>query len=426
MKVGYVVKMYPRFSETFILNEILELEKLGAGLRIFSLKYPNDGRFHAELARVRAPVTYLPNTLAEQFGLAGDANLKLLKERPRKYLKALGHAVRQRKPVYAVKRLMQAAKVVVEAEEEGIRHLHAHFATSAARVAFYASMLSGMTFSFTAHAKDIYQEDKDVEHLREKLRAARLCVTVSEYNKRHLKGVCPEARVERVYNGIDLSRFSPGDAGTKDEPPVILSVGRLVEKKGIPDLVEACRILKERGVRFRCLIVGKGGQERSVREKVGELGLWDVIEMPGPLPQGQLLGLYRRAAVFAAPCVVAGNGNRDGLPTAILEAMASGVPVVSTPVTGIPEAVVNGETGLLVPEHDPDALAAALELLSDPILRAKMGARARRRAEEVFDLSRNAGRLYRIFAEATGEPDTAETAAGLRGNTVGTTAGARS
>lgn len=400
MKVGYVVKMYPRFSETFILNEILQLEEQGTELRIFSLKYPNDGRFHAELSLVRSPVTYLPRTLFEQFRLAGAENRLLLKQRPLRYLKALAHVVRQRRPIYALKRLMQAAKLVTVAEREGIEHLHAHFATSAARVAFYAAMLSDLTFSFTAHAKDIYQEDKDEAHLREKLSAARAVVTVSEYNRRHLLDVWPRARVERIYNGIDLEKFVPGR--DKPTPPTILSVGRLVEKKGLPDLIEACGILKKRGVPFRCEIVGKGELESWMRSRVAALDLEDVVFMPGPRPQGEVRGLYRRSDVFVAPCVVARDGNRDGLPTAIIEAMASGLPVVSTPVTGIPEAVVNGETGALVPEHAPEALADALQdLLENPGLRDKMGQAGRRRAEEMFDVSRNTSRLRRVFSEAS-------------------------
>ncbi len=397
MKVGYVVKMYPRFSETFILNEILQLEEQGTEVRIFSLKLPNDGRFHAELSRVRAPVTYLPNTLVEQFKLA--ENRRLLKERPRRYLKALAHVARQRKPIYALKRLVQAAKVVAEAEQAGIRHLHAHFATSATRVAFYASMLSDLTFSFTAHAKDIYQEDKDEAHLREKLAAAKLVVTVSEYNRRHLRDVHDKAWIERVYNGIDLEKFDP--ASSKAAPPGILYVGRLVEKKGIPDLIEACKLLKERGVPFRCEIVGKGELEPQIRSRVAALGLKDVVSLPGPRPQGEVRKLYRRTDVFVAPCVVARDGNRDGLPTTILEAMASGLPVVSTPVTGIPEAVVNGRTGALVPERDPEALANALQdLLEDPKLREKLGIAGRRRAEDLFDVHRNVSRLRRLFSEA--------------------------
>jgi colanic acid/amylovoran biosynthesis glycosyltransferase len=400
MKVGYVVKMYPRFSETFILNEILQLEEQGTELHIFSLKLPDDGKFHAEVSLVRAPVTYLPNTLVEQFKLAGAENRRLLKERPLKYLKALAHVVRQQKPIYALKRMMQAAKLVVVAEREGIEHLHAHFASSATRVTFYAAMLSDLTFSFTAHAKDIYQEEKDEAHLREKLAAARAVVTVSEYNRRHLQGLWPRARIERIYNGVDLERFVPG--GVKSTPPTILSVGRLVEKKGITDLVDACSILKKREVPFRCEIVGKGELGSRIRSRVAALGLEDVVSLPGPRPQGELRGLYRRADVFVAPCVVARDGNRDGLPTAILEAMASGLPVVSTPVTGIPEAVVNGETGALVPEHAPEALANALQdLLEDPKLREKMGIAGRQRAEEKFDVSRNASRLRQLFSETS-------------------------
>ncbi|MGH2531376.1 MAG: glycosyltransferase [Thermomicrobiales bacterium] len=405
-RIAYVLKMYPRFSETFILSEILELERQGVDLCIYSLKKPDDGRFHAALSRVRAPVAYLPESpfLAIRSVLA--ANREVFRWNRRRYLRLLASSIKRRR-WGAVKRFLQAGCLASRLRAEGITHIHAHFATSATSVAVWLHRLTGLPYSFTAHAKDIFSDGVDPQGLMRKLRAADFVVTVSDFNRAYLRELAgPEhgPRVMRVYNGLDLTQFSPN--GTRrDDLPLILAVGRLVEKKGFDDLVRACVYLRDAGLFFRCMIVGKGPEEARLRRLIMDLGVNGQVELVGPLPREALIELYPRASVFAAPCVVGNDGNRDGLPTVLIEAMALGVPVVATPVTGIPELVDDGRTGILVPERDPAALATAIEkLLADPLRAGELAAAGRTRIEEAFDLRANVRLLRALFSQERHEP----------------------
>jgi glycosyltransferase involved in cell wall biosynthesis len=395
VRVAYVVKMYPRFSETFILSELLELERQGVELHVFSLKRPNDGIAHADVRRVRAPVTYLPESLP---GLLW-AQRRTLRRRPLRLLGLLVSVLRKRHRACA-KHVLQASAIAPLLLSGDFDHLHAHFASGTTSVALHASRLTGIPYSFTAHAKDIFLDSVRPSDLARKLGPARFAVTVSDYNARYLRQLANGTPIVRVYNGLDLQRFAPN--GTpRERPPLVLAVGRLIEKKGFDVLIHACRRLAA-GVVFRCDIVGKGPLEDELSALVARLDLTRRIRLLGPLPRERLVELYPRAAVVAAPCVVGADGNRDGLPTVLIEAMAVGVPVVATPVTGIPELVEDGVTGLLVQEGDPDALAHALErLLADEALAQDLAAAARRRVEERFDLGHNVARLRQLFEEAT-------------------------
>jgi glycosyltransferase involved in cell wall biosynthesis len=394
-KVAYVLKMYPRFSETFILNEILELERQGTELHIFSLKKPDDGRFHADLARVRAGVTYLPEVPLLALRPLLAAHRAVYRRDRRRYGRHL-LCVLRRGRWHGLKRFLQAGAVAARLDALGITHVHAHFASSATSVAYHVHQLTGIAYSFTAHAKDIYADPVSVGSLQRKLRQARFTVTVSDYNRAYLERLGAE-RLVRIYNGLDLEQFKPN--GTLPaQPPLVLAVGRLVEKKGFEDLVRACAILRWRRVPFACQIVGKGEQQQRLRQLVQALDLGTQVHLVGPLPREGLLGLYPRAAVVAAPCVVAADGNRDGLPTVLIEAMALGVPVVATPVTGIPELVAHGHTGLLVPERDPEALAEAIaQVLADGARAAQLAQAGRARVEQAFDLRQNVSQLRELF-----------------------------
>jgi glycosyltransferase involved in cell wall biosynthesis len=281
-------------------------------------------------------------------------------------------------------------------QQEGMRHIHAHFASTAASVALHVHRLTGVPYSFTAHAKDIYRYGLDFDHLRTKLDQAQFAVTVSDYNRHHLARL-GGGRVVRVYNGVDLRRFVP-NGGSRDDPPLVLGVGRLVEKKGFDVLIQACALLRADGVRFRCLIVGKGELAHDLQRLISALGLEEHVELAGPLPREKLLELFPRASVVAAPCIVGRDGNRDGLPTVLTEAMAFKLPVVATPVTGIPELVDDGRTGLIVPERDPAALAAAIRrLIEDRETARRLAEAGRERVERDFDLRVNVGELRELF-----------------------------
>lgn len=391
-RVAYVLKVYPRFSETFIVNEILAHEAAGVAVEIFAMRAPTEGRFHEQLARVRAPVTYLPHhglraaDFWEQVRGAAAAD--------RGFWARLAPA--QHEEVHDVAQAMALAELLAA---RGIAHVHAHFASSATSVARLAARLAGVPYSFTAHAKDLYHESVDPADLRRKLADAAAVVTVSDYNLAYLRESfgADAARVRRVYNGLELARFPY--APPSDRPQRILAVGRLVEKKGFDVLVEACALLREGGRRVECLIVGEGERRSDLAALIEARGLGRLVHLVGPQPQGEVARLVRSGAVFAAPCVVGADGNRDGMPTVLLEAMALGTPCVATDVTGIPELIEDGSSGLLVAQRDPAGLAAALaRLLDDEQLRMRLAAAARRRVEADFDGARNAAALRAYFA----------------------------
>lgn len=396
-RVGYVLKMYPRFSETFVVREILAHEAAGLELELFSLRPPTDGLFHEALAHVRSPVTYVerpekPADLWQRVRCAGDAL-------PGGWDALAGVRGAEADDVH------QALAVAEAACARGLTHLHAHFGSVATSVARHAARLAGIPYSFTAHAKDIFHESVREEDLGAKLAGAAAVVTVSRYNAEHLRSLYgpAAARVHTVYNGLELAEFAYARPDAR--PARIVAVGRLVEKKGFAVLVEACAILARRRRIVPCDIIGSGPLEADLRAAIARHGLDASVRLLGPRPQHALAEHVQGASVLAAPCVVAGDGNVDGLPTVLLEAMAFGTPCVASDVNGIPELVRHSETGLLVPQHDAGALAEAIELLlDDSALRVRLAANARRLVEEQYDIRRNAARIRGLFAAATAEP----------------------
>jgi len=395
MRVAYVVKRYPRYSETFIVNEILAHEEAGWDIEVFSLRPPCDTHFQDGIARVRAPVTYvessgiksvhfwaaireaaqaLPNLWAD-LEMAGDEDYR---------------------DVY------QAVTLAREARQRGINHFHAHFASLPTTVARLAAHFAGLTYTFTAHAKDIFHESANPDDLRRKLADAASVITVSDFNRKFLQEQFGAAtsRVDRVYNGLSLERF-PYKPPT-DRRARIVAVGRLVEKKGFGDLIDACAVLAQEKVSFDCQIIGTGELEADLQTQIDSLSLGDQVHLLGPRPQAEVIQLVQNAAVFAAPCVVGEDGNRDGLPTVLLEAMALGTPCVSTDVTGIPEVIRHEETGLRVPQHDPGQLASAIKrLLTESSLRVRLSNSARQLIESDFDVKRNTVQVRAAFERAT-------------------------
>ncbi|MBK8056779.1 MAG: glycosyltransferase family 4 protein [Gemmatimonadetes bacterium] len=393
-RVGYVVKRYPRFSETFIVNEILAHEAAGLPVDIFSLYPPNDTHFQDTLSLVKAPVTYLTaeGVRAFDFWSAIEGAAHVVPAIWQSLEAARGQEARV---VY------QAARLAAAVRQRGITHLHAHFATMPAQVARLAARWAGITFSITAHAKDIYHDSVTTDALRALLRDASGVVTVSDYNARYLVDTIgvDASRLHRIYNGLDLDRFDV--ALRSDRRPTILAVGRFVPKKGFDVLLDACALLVRDGARFTCRLVGGGSEEGSLRARATALGLEQVVQFDGPLPQREVMAALREATVFAAPCVVAEDGDRDGLPTVLVEAMALGTPCVATDVVGIPELVRHRETGLLVPPQDAPALAVALRaLLEGPALRLQLATDARALIEAAFDVRRNAALVRALFQAA--------------------------
>lgn len=384
---GYVVEAYPRFSETFIVSEILAREAAGEKVVIFSLRPCTDPRFHPELARVRAAVVHIPHphsaaALWDMLDPSAGPHLgELLRHRPDD--------------------AAQAAQVAAEAQENGVTHLHAHFANLPTTVARLAARIAGLPFSFTAHAADIFHESVAEEDLRVKFADAHHAVTISRHNLDHLRARFPEsaARMRLVYNGLELGRFPfrPERGGDLS----LLAVGRLVEKKGFPLLIEAVRRLRERGLPVTAEIAGDGPLRAALQGQIVRAGLGGGVTLLGPLTQAEVSGLLGTRRLFVAPFIVGRDGNADGLPTVLLEAMARGIPCVAADVTAVGEVVIPGRTGWLVPTGDVDALTDAVEeaLRTDasPLVR-----NARRLVEDVFD-SRGQARTLREL-QAAAEP----------------------
>ena len=394
-RVGYVVKRYPRYSETFIVAEIAAHEAAGLEVEIFSLRPPNDTHFQEAIARVRAPVHYLHTE-----GVKAASHLWAALQDAAAVLPGFWSELEAAGGEDALA-VHHAAVLACAVRRTAIEHLHAHFAVATATVARLASRFAKVPYTFTAHAKDIFHASVRPEALRRNLSEAATAITVSDYNRDYLVQTygAAAARTHRVYNGIDLQQFPY--ASPERRPPRIAAVGRLVEKKGFADLVAACALLRDRGLAYRCDIVGTGPLELALRALMQRCGLEDRVQLVGLRPRSEVVAHIRDAAVLAAPCVIGSDGDRDGLPTVLLEAMALGTPCVSTDVTGIPELLQGDESGLVVPQHDPAALAAALErLLTDPALRVRLATCARRRVEAEFDIRRTAGQLRAVFREA--------------------------
>lgn len=396
-RIAYVLKMYPRFSETFIVSEILAREAAGEEIVIFSLRPPIDARFHPELARVQAPVIQVgrsssPRRLWEVWGAAmADPELAA-------GLSAqLGELVRA-----GVDDAEQALAVAMLAREHGVSHLHAHFASMATTVARLAGLLTDLPYSFTAHAKDIFHRDVEDEDLARKLRDADHAVTISEYNRRHLHsrfGARDTARLELVRNGLELERFPYRRRTDLAEVPLLLGVGRLVEKKGFDQLIDVVHALREEGREVRAEIVGDGPLRDELAAKIHELGLEQQVRLLGPRTQEEVRHLLEAADLFVAPFVIGADGNADGLPTVLLEAMAIGIPCVAASVTAVGEVIHDGETGWLVPTGDTDALIGAVREALDPATdRLALTDAARELVSAEYD-SRSQARHLRVLAE---------------------------
>jgi len=276
-------------------------------------------------------------------------------------------------------------------------HIHAHYAHTPAIIAMVVARLLQKTYSFTAHAGDIYVNPVI---LPEKIALAEFVVTCTDYNKDYLAALAgdgTDGKINRIYHGLDLANFDsarqPSDGSIH-----LLAVGRLREKKGFPYLIRACEHLRDRGYRFTCHIIGEGAQRERLETLIAELALQDRVFLCGALPHSEVLAEYRRATIFILPCIVAANGDRDGIPNVLLEAMAMQVPVISTPVSAIPELVEDRESGLLVPPGDVPALAAAIASLIDaPDLRRRLGRQGRAKVGREFDVRLNTLRLLELF-----------------------------
>ena len=356
-RVGYVLKTFPRLSQTFVQHELRALEHAGVPLTIFSLRAPRASDRDLVDPPLVAEVVILPGPDDQ---LAGQ--------------------------------LAEMARV------RGITRLHAHFAKLSTQVARAAAAELGIPYSFTAHARDIYERSVDPAALAERIRDAAQVVTVSRFNVKHLAREF-RRRPALVYNGLPLDEFLY--SSPQEREPLIVGAGRLVEKKGFHVLLDACRLLADQGVKFRCELIGEGVEREPLTARRAALGLEERVRLLGAKKPEKMKERMREAALLAVPSVIATDGDRDGLPTVMLEAMALGTPCVGTDVTGIPEVITDGETGLIVAQGDAVALAAACRrLLEDVALRQRLAAAARALVERRFSSDVNTRRLRAMWGLA--------------------------
>jgi glycosyltransferase involved in cell wall biosynthesis len=380
---AYLFERFPSFGQTFCYREVAELTRQGVNSPIFAIRNPKCEPPQDWDQRIVERVHYLPGEeqLLREVRQASKKG-KLTEE----VISALDEWGRRTDFL----RLYQAVYVGLRMQEIGIRHVHAHFAGMAARTAFWISRFFPITFSFTAHANDIFAP-RDFEISLDKLvDGARVIVTETDYAEKFLRERFPDRgdRIHRIYNGLDLTPFVRTDFSST--PPLIVAVGRLIAKKGFADLIRACRLLMERGKSFRCEIIGEGALEEELREQIAQLDLRGCVELPGAKPQHEIREYLAAASAFVLPSVIDTDGGMDNLPTVIMEAMAAGLPVISTAIGGIPEMVIQNETGFLVPPGDVAALAGAIECLFDEIgLARRLGERGFQRAKELFSIEKN-------------------------------------
>jgi len=389
---AYLFERSPSFGQTFCYREVAELARQGVTPVIFAIRNPKDEPPQDWDQRIVQRVHYLPDEeqllrevrRASKKGKLTDEVIGTLDEWGRRtdFL-----------------RLYQAVYIGLRLKEIGIRHVHAHFAGMAARTAFWIGKFFPITFSFTAHANDIFAPPKFEISLDKLTDATRLIVTETDYAAEFLREHFPDRadRIHRIYNGLDLALFERTDFSSV--PQLIVAVGRLIAKKGFADLLRACRLLMDRGKSFRCAIIGEGPLEEELREQIARLDLQDCVELPGTKPQDEIRECLAKANAFVLPSVIDPDGGMDNLPTVIMEAMAAGLPVVSTAIGGIPEMVIQNETGFLVPPGDAVALASAIERLFDEIgLAQRLGECGFQRAKELFSIENNVRELCALLS----------------------------
>jgi glycosyltransferase involved in cell wall biosynthesis len=403
-KVAYILDCFPVYSETFILREILEMQRRGIGVTVLAqtdtTRHPLYGNVvHPEAEALWPHVRYQP-PLTEETTRPKKLLLHLycFVRAPRRYLRALRFARSADAKTYMM--FKSAPYYAMLLKRLGVSHIHAHYALGSCHYAMMISLVSGIPYSFTVHAHDIFIRGLALR-LEEKVRNARFVACISEYNRRALLDLCPKAdpgRLPVIHCGIDIDRYRPASASDR-ERLTIVSVGRLAEHKGFRHLVRACALLKTRGLRYVCRIIGDGAQRMELERLIREADVGDCVELAGAMPQEAVEAALRGADLFVLACTVEENGMRDGIPVALMEAMALEIPVVSTRVSGIPELVKDG-AGLLVDPEDPEALAKAIEQM------ARLSARDRREVgrggraviEKEFSLAVEVEKLASLFS----------------------------
>jgi glycosyltransferase involved in cell wall biosynthesis len=385
--LAYLFERFPAFTKTFCAREVAELYRQDYRVPVFSIRRPNDER-PVNIPLEEVAIHYLPDSNSPFFKIPTRWTARRFTDYWQKEVDSRDKH-RFFEAIYLGNRLKKA----------GIKHLHVHFAGMAARTAWWIKQLFGTGYSFTGHANDIFVEKPDQRvPLKSLVADASFVVSVSDYGVHYLKSRFPFAanKIHRVYNGINLSQFVLAKPGA--QPVRIISVGRLIPKKGYAELVEACSLLNEQGLDFRCTIIGGGPEHLPLRQLITARGLDQMIELVGPKSQIDIVELLAQSQIFVFPARRDETGDQDNLPTVLIEAMASGLPIVSSSLAGIPEIITDQINGVLVPQQAPEALASAIRsLLLDPKKRESLGVSGLSTVREKFNLVATVQELIGIF-----------------------------
>jgi len=403
-RVGYVVVEFPKVTETFILREMIELRNLGVDVRLFSLKTISDYPVHHQETRIMLErTTYSPFFLS---WAVWKANLGYLFRHPGKYLSLWAHLVAgmSRSGSFLIKTVALLPKCVRfarQAEEQGLQRIHCHFARQPAVCGLVINWLTGIPFSMTPHAHDIFV---DTVMLDDKLRRADMVVAISDYNRDYFLRICPDMdpeKIKPIRYGLRLEEYEPKKAWGIEGKVQVLSVAALQEYKGIRFLIEACRLLRDQGFDVECTVVGEGELREDLEGRIRKDGLEEVVKLPGIFPHHQVIEKFRNSDIFVLPSIIEKNGKMEGLPNVLIESLALGVPAISTRIAGIPELVMDGKTGLIVEEQDAPALADALQrMIVDQPLRERVAAAGREEVLRRHDIRKNVKRQLEFFTQA--------------------------
>jgi len=402
-KVGYVVVEFPKVTETFILREMIELRNLGVDVTLFSLMTIHNYPVHHQETQEMLEKTYYS---AFFFSLSlAAANLGFFFRNPVRYIALWFYIIGQtcRSPRIFIKSLALLPKCVYFASVArtlGLERIHAHFAKQPAVCGVIINWLTGIPFSMTPHAQDIFT---DTVMLDEKLRRADMVVAISDLNRRYFLEVCPDmdpGKIHGVRYGLRLEEYQPKTDHRIEGPVKILSVASLQRYKGIPFLIEACRMLTEKGIEYECSVIGEGEDRADLESKIDQAGIGDRFKLPGILPHDAVKERFLGSDIFVLPSIIEENGKMEGLPNALIESLALGVPAISTNTAGIPELIMDGKTGLVVEQQDSQALAGALErMIGDQSFRELVARQGREEVDRRHNINTNVKKQLDLFGK---------------------------